>query len=341
MRRALPAIVLALASCIPQPVTAPPGAPAARVDIARVLAAPPFASMLAQSDADLAVLQRATTNAAFQNPHASITASAADIHRRLNAGAQQLLAMYADSLDPSGDAREQRDFGGAAETFARAAQARVERAAELRAAQMREHEATVAYDFERAHAGQQLVLRLKLHDLHLDAATRQRYRQQLDALDRQEAVLVAAAQATDDAALASYRTQLAAQLRANATSATAGVNSGEREAQRLAQSSAQTTAWPRWPAIDLAQHLLALRSADDANRVSVRNEIAALRRDRDALRAEIVASAEARAAQIATSQHLGRVYAGVAPAGARDITDAVIRSYCVSTGSSDDGRCMK
>jgi hypothetical protein len=350
--RAVLVLLALLASCAPRTISSPEphaGATPARIDVTRVLASPPFAALLAQYDADLAALRRSAKDPAFAGTDAAVGASAADVARRLDAGAQQLRGLHAEPIAlPKSVAEPRHDFGDTVEPFRRAASARAERATALRAAQMREHEATIAYDFERAHGGQRLLLELKLRDLHLDAATRQRNRAELAALDAREAALVSAARARDDAELASYRAQRQTQALAESASMAADVASHARAARTISLQTNSALPWvPRWSdgdgantiarfaaaRADLTSRLLAVRNADDAGRSSVNEEIAGLQRDRDALRAQIVASAQARAAKIAAARRLGRVYTSGAPAGARDLTEAVLQSYSVSTGS--------
>ncbi len=352
MTRACLVLVALLVSCSPHPVAQPQpalGGTPARIDLARVLAGPPFAAMLAQYDADLAVLRRASNDAAFAGTHAAIGTSATDVARRLDAGARRLNGLHAEPVAlPKSTAQPAHDFAAAVEPFRRAALARAERATALRAAQMREREATIAYGYERAHGGQRLVLQLKLRDLHLDAATRRRDTAELAALDAREAALVAAARARDDAELAAYRAQRQAETIASVSSMAADVAAHARATQTLSLETQSAAGWiPHWSTAagtstvarfaaaraDLTKRLLAVRDSGDADRASVKQEIVALQRERDALRAQIVASAEARAAKIAAAHGLGRVYTGAAPAHARDLTAAVLQSYSVSTGS--------
>jgi len=346
------ALVVALCGCAVR-TRAPAqlsGASPARVDVARILAAAPFATVLAQYDADLAALRRSVDDPAFANARTQINDATAGIRGRISAGSQRLRGLHVQPVALPTDAGVQpvRNFSGAVEPFARAALARVERAVALRAAAMREREATIAYDYERAHAGQRLVVQLKLRELHLDAVARRRYATVLASLDRQEAALVAAARARDDAELTIYRAQLRARAVADAGAMASDVAAHDRAARALAQSSVRTPAtWlPRWTddgarnaAIlddagnDLTNRFGALRRADDSGMTAVRDEIAGLQRQRDALRAQIVASVMARAARIAAQAHFGRVYTNGAPSGAHDLTAEVMRSYSVSTGS--------
>lgn len=346
MRLAALTAVVFMAACATH--SAPPAADGtpARLDLARVLASQPFAAMLAQYDADAAVLRRSVASGGFAGTHAAIDAASSDLAKRLDAGSRRLRGVRVEPVTlPRPGGRSPHDFAAAVAPFRQAALARAERAASLRAAQMREREATIAYGFERAHGGRRLLLELKLRDLHLDAVSRKRYRAELASLDAQEAALVRAARARDDAELAAYRTHLQSQAAAG-VSAMSGDVAAHARAARTVDLQSPAKGWlPQWrddtgaPARfaaardDLTKRLLALRDAGDAGRTSAKNEIAALQRERDALRAQIVASAEARAAKIAAARHLGRVYTSAPPAGARDLTADVLESYSVSTGS--------
>ena len=347
-RTAIVLLALLTACASPRPAPQPPSGPPARVDLTRVIASAPFAGLLAQYDADIAALKRSANDPALAGMHDAIGTSAADVARRLDAGSRRLRDLHVRPVAlPNPGAQPARDFGAAVAPFRAAASGRAERAIALRAAQMREREATIAYDFERAHGGRRLVLELKLRDLHLDAETRRRDRAALAGLDAREAALVAAARAGDDAELASYRAQQMAQASAAAQGMAADVATHARTASAV-RLQAVPSAWvPRWSdgdaaataarfgqaRGDLTNGLHALAKSDDAGRRSVNDEISALQRERDALRAEILASAQDRAARIAASHGLGRVYTTAAPSNARDLTGAVLQSYSVSTGS--------
>jgi hypothetical protein len=333
----------------PQPPDTPPNAPGARIDLARALARHPFAAVLAQYDIDIATLERAAGKRPFADFHARLEAGGAENDRRLRAAAVRTRAMRFQPIQlPANDAARP-DFS-TAETgsFQHAAQARVERAVALRASQLREREATVAFDFERAHAGQRLVLELKLRDLHLDSQTRRRYRAQLDALQRRENALVQAEREGDDGTLAAYRAELRARAVADSAALTSDLASHARAMRELPKPQVRPLAGstlfqsndgaPDGAAFDAARrdltaYRLDVRATDDSARGDAGTEIVNLERERDALRAQIIASIEARAAGIAAQRHLGRLYTTAAPAGARDVTGDVLRSYWVSTGS--------
>jgi hypothetical protein len=353
MKRLIVALLATLVGC-----SAPPVAQmrsqhtgAARIDLVRALAHHPFAPVLAQYDADIDTLRRAAGNAAFKDLHGEIGGSALDIDRRLKTASARLRGMHSQTIQavPAGSDTSHRDFSnGIVTSFQQASQSRVARAVDLRASQLHEHEATVAFDFERAHAGRRLVLGLKLRDLHLDAPTRRRYHGQLDALDRQEAALVGAERRRDDGILAAYATELRARAIADSASRASDLANHARAMQEIPRpqmralpssmlhpdgNRAATVAAFDTARRDLTARFADLQTMDDAANADLRTEISNLVRERDALRAQIVASIEARAAHIAVAEHLGRLYTTGAPDGARDVTDAVVRSYWVSTGS--------
>ncbi|MGA8533117.1 MAG: hypothetical protein WB615_03285 [Candidatus Tumulicola sp.] len=354
MKRFVLAILAVLVGCAAPPAAQtqwPRNGPPARIDLARALAHHPFASVLAQYDADIATLRRAAGIAAFTNVHQAIDANAADLDRRLKTASSRLHGLRTQAIRAPRPARAGSSsvFGSKTiASFEQAAQARVARALDLRAAQLRESEATAAFDFDRAHAGRRLVLGLKLRDLHLDKATRRRFESELGTLDRQEAALLENRRRSDRGVLAAYQERLRAQALADSASMASDVTAHTKAMHDLPR--------PAMPALpdamlhpdaqnmrdaiafdgarrDLTARLFDLRSRDDAARDDVRTEITALVRERDALRAQIVASIEARAERIAGTERLGRVYEAGAPRGARDITGEVERSYSVSTGS--------
>jgi hypothetical protein len=351
MRPIVAAIVAMLVGCAAPPATVQPqaaGAPA-RIDLQRAMASTPFARVLAQYAADIATLRRAAGDPAFANVHDRMETNTLDVDRRLQSASARVANLRAQSISAMPAAATRRDFSdGMVGAFAQAAQSRVARALGLRAAQLREHEATVAYDFERAHAGRRLVLGLKLRDLHLDAPTRHRYQTQLDALDRQEAVVVGAERERDDAVLSAYAVNLRSQASADTASMGSDLAEHARAMRTIPQpqmgtlpSSLLHPVDARAPMLaafadarrDLTARLHELQAANGVANGDVAREIATLERERDVLRAQIVASIETRAARIAAAQHLGRVYTHKAPRAARDITDDVLRSYSVSTGS--------
>src|SRR5579863_1066581 len=87
---------------------------------------------------------------------------------------------------------------------------RTQRALQARAQQLREKETTLAFDLEKSHAGQRLVLVTKLRNLHLDTSHRAALQAKLDALDAGVASAVRARARSDAAELAAYAAQLRA-----------------------------------------------------------------------------------------------------------------------------------
>ncbi len=344
-------ILVAVVGCA-TPATrqeSPSNGAAVRIDIGRALVRHPFAPILAQYDADIATLRRAAEDPAFRDLHADIGTSAADVERRLQSASGRLLRAPAIQPARAPGAATRRDFDGSVvASFKDASQARVARALDLRSAQLHEHEATIAFDFERAHAGQRLVLGLKLRDLHLDAATRRRYQTQLDEFDREESARVDAERNRDAGILSAYAVQLRARALADSAAMASDFTSHARimhampplqipalQNPKLGPDAAtkETIAAFGKARSNLSSRLAELQTMDDGARDVVRTEISDLVQQRDTLRKQIIASLEARAASIVAARHLGRLYTGGAPRSARDITDDVLRSYGVTAGS--------
>jgi hypothetical protein len=106
---------------------------------------------------------------------------------------------------------------------------RTERAYAARAQQLREKEATLAFDLGRQNGGKRLMLRLQLAELHLTPARRAQLQAQLGALDASERQAVDAMRRRNAAELAAYRSQLE-------SAATAGA--GAMDAQLRAKAGA-------------------------------------------------------------------------------------------------------
>ncbi len=85
---------------------------------------------------------------------------------------------------------------------------RTQRAYAARQQQLREKESGLAYDLERRDAGKRLMLRLKLDDLHLNAAQRAHLQASLAALNVGEVRAIDALRRSDASELAAYRAQL-------------------------------------------------------------------------------------------------------------------------------------
>lgn len=349
MRRSLAILILlailpaCAASKPPMPARPVPTGPPARVDIGRALAQHPFAAVLAQYDVDIATLRDDVGTAAFQDLHRQLESNAAAIVAELNraaANAHNLRTRSIGAALPQVANSRQGFNGGTLASFRDALQTRALRAHDLRAMQLGEREANVALAFERAHAGRRLVLEVKLHNLYLDEATYRAYRAQLAALDAQEEAALDAERRRAYTELVRYDAQLRARSADDAAAMSAELANHARAMQSVPRPA--MTSLPKsiaaghderpatLAAFDTARHDLTgrfgeLAAIDGRARSDARTELTALVRERDDLRAQIVASIEARARKIAAAEHLGRLYLTDAPRGARDITNAVLR----------------
>lgn len=264
-----------------------------------------FARVLAQYDADLSTLRRlqngtpsAGFDAAVGNARASVARDAviaATQTRRLDLGAPPEGRTIAAAPDPIGPQ--------ALGSFRSAWQKRIDRALSLRRQQLREREADVAYAFERAHAGQRLILRVRLRELHLDSAAAVRYRAQLRALDAREAALVGAQRTRDAGVLTAYASRLRAQADRDIAAMASELAAHQRSVAAVPAPSnaripahltrdtrAQAAAAFRDAGNGLAQNFATLQRSHDDARASLAREIAQLQRERDALVAEMRAA---------------------------------------------------
>jgi len=91
--------------------------------------------------------------------------------------------------------------------------ARADRAFAQRATQLQERESQLSLELSQQDANKRLQLRMKLNGLALPDATRKQYRDELAALDRNEASVVSAQRNRDRQTLAAYRVQLNTQVR--------------------------------------------------------------------------------------------------------------------------------
>jgi hypothetical protein len=159
------------------------------------------AAVLSQLERDLAVLQR-ERDAALSNP-AAFRATRTAVGEQLRTSDAAMVVASRVSPPP---------VRVAYPTQYRAALAqRNIRALALARQQYGEKESAVAYEYERAHGGKILQLRLRLQTLHLDEKHRAALRAQIAMFNAQEAATVAAQRSQDAAALARYRATLAAE----------------------------------------------------------------------------------------------------------------------------------
>lgn len=295
-------LLVSLLALMAVPAACSPPVPAAQQRALSPAARQTFARLIVQYDADIATLQRARdgTISGALGSHLSADASAAAAELR-DDGAR--IARQSEPRAQSVAAPRPGAIGPQTLTqYQSAAAQRVTRAIGLRAQQLREREADTAFDFERAHAGQRLTLELKLHALHLAPAGAARYRERLHALTQREENAVAAQRARDRAVLDGY----AARLRAQAAGGVASL-AGELRARAAAARTIPTPSVGALPADltrdergasasafsdarqDVERRFSELRAEHDASQASLASEIAALEKERDALRAALKA----------------------------------------------------
>jgi hypothetical protein len=340
MRLSIVALLVTLAACSNQSAesaaTPVPNGPPARLDLARAVAAHPFASMLREYDDDITTLRLTRTPQGLTAIPARVAADVADAQNVLDAAARQTaaLAIRAPRVPANGTPPDRG--ANAIASYRDALEQRNQRALELRASQLRESEADAAYEFDRAHAGTRLQLRVKLRNLHLDVDKRQRMQAELNAMQAQENAIVENIRRSNETTLADFAGQLqregvsnlselagdvaahrqaAAQLRDGMRAPVPALSSDDRAAAAQAY---------RTNSADIAQRLNDVATQDRSASSRIAAAVADLQGARATLRAEIVASIEATARAVAGERGLGRVYESNAPSGAADLTAAVI-----------------
>ena len=319
------------------------GGTPARVDVSRLLAQSRFASVLAQYDADIAVLRRAQSEAPFASMGKTLATETANVDGQLANAARKAQSISTQPLPASVQPAQRHDptnANRAVATFAQALDTRLTRAHELRASQLRDHEATVAYDFERAHAGRTLTLHLKLQSLHNDPATRRRYAGELATLETQEEKIVGTERARDAAVLAAYDAELRARASADLavmsrdfSSHVNAMRNSPRHADTIVPPASlarddrpETVAAFEAARRDITARFTQLRAEDGDAATSIAAEIATLERERNAIREHLIASFTAQAVRIAATRGLGAVYTARAPSNAVDLTGDVARA---------------
>jgi hypothetical protein len=334
--------LMALTGCVPHALPPPttPSGPPARIDVTRAIAMSPFAAMLAQYDVDIATLRTASEAPVSARLSRHLDDGSNAIARELGAAAAQARTIDTRPLSPQQQPQTGGVIGGDAQnSFDQASAQRLVRANELRDQQLREGRADLAYDFERGYAGRRLVLRVKLRNLYLDSQTRHQYQQELQRLDAREAALIAVRRARDAATLSAYADDLRVQSASGSAALASEMHAHNIAAHAIPQQRGpvvlqttlrlqkeQTIAAFGAASADLRRRFGELRSIHDSASHDLGSQIAALVRERDALRAAAVAWVLARARHIATAQGLGQLYSGPAPTGARDLTIDVARS---------------
>jgi hypothetical protein len=340
MRFAIFALLVTLAACSNQnaqsAATPVPDGPPARLDLVRAIAAHPLAPMLREYDDDLATLRLTRTPQGLTAIPARVAADVADAQNVLAAAARQTaaLAIRAPQVPTTGTPPDRG--ANAIASYRDALNQRNQRALQLRASQLRETEADAAYEFDRAHAGTRLQLRVKLRNLHLDPEKRHRMQAELDAMQAQENAIVENLRRSNETTLADFANQLRREGTDNLNELAGDVAAHRQAAAQLRDGvrtpvpqlstddrSAAAKAY-RTNGADIAQRLNDVATQDRSASGRIAAAVADLQRARATLRGEIVASIEATARAVAGERRLGRVYESNAPSGADDLTSTVI-----------------
>jgi hypothetical protein len=272
----------------------------------------------------------------------------------LGGASERAASHYSDDLN--------REVTASLSAFERATTQRTGRALQARRQQLREKELMLAYDLARRDAPQRLLLRLKLSELHLDAATRKALESQLAAVNEREGDALAAARRWDAAVLGSYRRQLqeegatanaqmVSQLRAkgdandairlrvlhaesNAAAALPDVPSQLalfRSSYRSAADAQAIAVGFGAAGVDLSRRFGELSDVDERSRAATAAQIQRLTVDRGKLYRSIVAQIERIANRLARTRHLTKVLvANSRPKGSIDLTAAILAAFTPS-----------
>jgi hypothetical protein len=358
---------------------APGSASIGFADLPQLIAAHPLHGVLAAYDREIAALRSTQTVPGLDDPAGRARSGAASLRNRSgtarlraqaiaardtrpdllqeNAALSTILALrgasaraalrYSDELN--------REVAASLSAFERATAQRTARAFGARRQQLREKELMLAYDLARRDAPQRLLLRLKLSELHLDAATHKVLESQLVALNGREGDALYAARRRDAAVLASYwrqlqeegateNAQMAAQLRAkgaandairfralqaesNAAAALPDVPSQLalfRSSYRSAADAQAISEGFGAAGVDLSRRFGELSDVDERSRAATAAQIQRLTADRGKLYRSIVAQIERIANRLARTRHLTKVLvANSRPKGSIDLTDAI------------------
>jgi len=356
-------------------------APAGFIDLPRLVSVHPLHKILAQYDREIAAFQntrdipglsalgaRAQRGAAAVRREIAATPVqvqriAADAAARDRAQERQAVAaLFAWQRASNGEMSAYRDeltreTNANLRGYAIAIEQRTARAVAARQQQLHEKELTLAFDLARRDSGVRLVLRLKLQDLHLDAATRARLQGRLAALNTRDSEALAAARAGDAAILARYRAtlqrdgelanaQMASELLSKAGanlalrlgvlragSSAAGVvpNLASRLASfassdRPGADAAAVETSLRSAKNDLSRRFATLADADRRSRVETSTQIQNLKNNRDELYRSMIAQILRDARRLARERHLSALVAtSPRPSGSVDLTGAVAR----------------
>jgi hypothetical protein len=355
-------------------------APAGFIDLPRLVSVHPLHKILAQYDREIAALENTRAVPGLSALGAQAERGAAAVQReiggtpaqvqRIAANAardraqelQAVAALFAAQRGPNGAMSAYRDeltreTNANLRGYAIAIAQRTARAMAARQQQLYEKELTLAFDLARRDSGVRLVLRLKLQDLHLDAATRVQLQGRLAALTRRDSETLAAARANDAAILARYRAtlqrdgELANAQMASELLSKADANLGLRLGVLRAGSGAadvvpnlasrlESFASSDHPGADTAAIETSLRSArndlprrfatladaDRRSRVETSSQIQNLKNRRGELYRLMILQILREARQLARERHLSDLVAtSPRPSGSVDLTGAVAR----------------
>ena len=365
---------------------APGSASTGFADLPQLIAGHPLHGVLAAYDREIAALRSTQTVSGLEDPAGRARSVAAALRNR--SGAARLRAQAIAARDTRPDLLQENSalstivaLGGASEraashysddlnrevtaslsAFERATTQRTGRALQARRQQLREKELMLAYDLARRDAPQRLLLRLKLSELHLDAATRKALESQLAAVNEREGDALAAARRWDAAVLGSYRRQLqeegatanaqmVSQLRAkgdandairlrvlhaesNAAAALPVVPSQLalfRSSYRSAADAQAIAVGFGAAGVDLSRRFGELSDVDERSRAATAAQIQRLTVDRGKLYRSIVAQIERIANRLARTRHLTKVLvANSRPKGSIDLTAAILAAFTPS-----------
>jgi hypothetical protein len=363
-------------------------APDGFIDLPRLVSAHPLHAVLAQYDREIAAFQNARAVSGLSAPGTRAERGAAAVQREAAGAplevrriasnsatrdraqeAQAVAVLLASQHVADREMRAYRDeltreTNANLRGYAFAIASRTARAVSAREQQLREKELTLAFDLARRSSGQRLLLTLKLHDLHLDAATRARLQDQLATTNRSDSEALAAARASDAAVLDRYRAQLRRDgevAKAQMTSqllSKAGANlalrletfrAGSRAAEvvpnlpsrlksfasrdRAGADAADIEASLRNAGKDLQRRFAALSDADRRSRAETSIQIQGLKNSRSELYRLMVAQILRDARRLVRERHLSNlVVASSPPNGSVDLTGAVAREMSRFSG---------
>lgn len=326
-----------LAGCSAAPAaTTQRNGPPAYANLQRAFQQAGYAQMLAAYDRDIATLRQSERVKAFDAMSAQFDAASQNVRDDADGAGSGATSIAVRDVRTLHVPPPTQGVVANADAYAAALQARAQRAHDLHEQQLREKEATVAFEFERAHKQQRLALQLRLQNrAYLDPKLRGPLDAQLRALDAQEEAAVAKQRTADAADLSAFDAKVSAQ---NVTE----VARMRADAQQHAAAAAQiaspqfgklpaTVVHPKYDAnaiasnfksagADITARFSQLHDGDTAARRSADSEIRRLEQRRALLYEQAMSALRARADRVAAQQGLGAVYFADAPSGSVDIT---------------------